>query len=153
MKIRRKVSCAIIAIALCFASIASIAEGDLYVTATKLNGRAKPTRKSSVEARFERGDAVTPTGQIHGEWIEVYGGETGTVWCHMDYLSELANLCVYQNTSGGRVKIRKTPNGKHVNWLKNNAVVKIINVIGDWGQIEDVGWVCMQYLSFCYEDK
>ena len=122
-------------------------EPPLYVMATRLNGRAAPTKSSSVEARFERGDQLTPTGRTNGKWVEVEGGETGTVWCHSDYLSQEPHSVRFANTSNGRVRIRKHPDGKPVGWVKENQTITVSNIIDGWGYVEPTGWVNLSFFS------
>jgi len=117
----------------------------LYVTATELNGRAEPSKTAAIEARFFRGESVNPTGNVNGNWIEVYGGETGTVWCSADYLSETRDSAKYVNTSGGRVRLRKTPEGKFVGWVQTNEQITVARIVNGWGYIKDKGWVDLQY--------
>lgn len=117
----------------------------LYVTATKLNGRAKPTKNSTVEMRLERGDAVEPLRFQNG-WVEVVGGEFGTAWLSMDYLSEIKEPKKFQNISGGRVKVRKSPEGKHVDWIKTGKVVTVERIISGWGYTSR-GWIDLQYFE------
>lgn len=143
-------------ITICFLMFASTAMADevrnLYVTASVLNGRSEPNKSASVESRFEYGDQVKPTGNITSKWIEVYGGETGTVWCHSDYLSEFPTKVRFTNVSGGRVRVRKTPNGKHIGWISAGKTITIQNVIDGWGKIQNVGWVDLQYFSEEYSE-
>ena len=119
----------------------------LYVTATELNGRSQPNKHSSIECRFSRGDTVETTGVISndGGWVEVIGGETGTVWCSADYLSETRDSAKYVNTSGGRVRLRKTPEGKFVGWVQTNEQITVARIVNGWGYIKDKGWVDLQY--------
>ena len=55
-----------------------------------LNGRAAPRKKATVEARFDYGDKLELTGEWSDDhtWVEVIGGETGTVWVSIRYISE-----------------------------------------------------------------
>lgn len=117
----------------------------LYVTASELNGRAMPNRHSSVEAIFEKGWDLVPTGNVKGNWVEVYGGETGTVWCSADYLSEINEPVVFENISSGRVRSRTTPNGKARGWVHSNESVTVTRIVNGWGYVEDCGWVSLEY--------
>jgi len=121
----------------------------LYVTATELNGRANPNKHARVECYFSYGESVETTGSVSrdGKWVEVYGGETGTVWCSIDYLSETNGNSEYVNISGGRVRIRKTPDGKSVDWVKTNDTVTISRIVNGWGYIKNKGWVDLNYFS------
>ena len=123
------------------------AENQLFVTASSLNGRAAPNKTSRIEAIFERGDQLEATGRVSGSWIEVYGGETGTVWCSADYLSEAAGSRMYTNTSGGRVRIRKSPDGSAIGWISAGKTVEVIRISNGWGYIPSTGWVKLCYFS------
>ena len=62
----------------------------VIVTASQLNGRADPRKSASIEAVFDKDDILDATGKWSGDctWIEVKGGETGTVWVKITYVSE-----------------------------------------------------------------
>ena len=51
-----------------------------------LNGRARPSVSSIKECRFYPGETLTATGETRKAWVEVVGGETGTVWVHEKYV-------------------------------------------------------------------
>lgn len=121
----------------------------LFVTATELNGRASPNKNARVECYFSRGEEVKTTGAISndGKWVEIIGGETGTVWCSIDYLSETNGSHKYMNTSGGRVRIRKTPGGKSIAWVKTLDTVTISRIVNGWGYINNKGWVDLSYFN------
>jgi len=127
----------------------------LYVTAKLLNGRAQPSKKSTVEAFFDKGDTVIPTGRwsTNYEWVEICGGETGTVWCHIKYLSEIVEEKYYINPEiKSKVKIRRHPvNGKVVDYLKGGKKVKITRIVNGWGRCSK-GWIDMDYLEE-YDDE
>ena len=52
-----------------------------------LNGRARPSVSSIKECRFYPGETLTATGETRKAWIEIVGGETGTVWVHGKYVN------------------------------------------------------------------
>lgn len=83
----------------------------LYCTASSLNGRASPSMNARVEAHFEYGDELEVIG-YNDNWIEVEGGETGTVFVSAKYVASSLEKTKYQNISGGRVIIREEPDGK-----------------------------------------
>ena len=58
----------------------------LYCTASSLNGRASPSINARVEAHFEYGDELEVIG-YNDNWIEVEGGETGTVFVSANYVA------------------------------------------------------------------
>lgn len=120
----------------------------LYVTATLLNGRATPSKKATVEARFDKYDIVKATGEWskNHEWVEVCGGETGTVWCAVKYLSEITQPVIYRNMSQSKIKIRKKPfNGTVVKYLKPNKTIEILQIVNGWGRSKS-GWIDISYL-------
>lgn len=127
----------------------------LYVTAKLLNGRNQPTKKSKVEAFFDQYDLITPTGEWSPDynWVEVYGGESGTVWCNIKYLSETLTEKTYINDYHGKVKIRKHPvNGKVIGYLKSGKQIKIHKIINGWGRCK-TGWIDTSYLSEVENDE
>ena len=118
----------------------------LIVTVDELNGRAEPTTKSSVEMRLYKDDEVTFVSYNDG-WVEIIGGETGTVFCKAEYLSEKdANLGTYKNTSGGRVHVRENIEGKRIDSIAANKNVEVSSIILNWGYIGN-GWVDLQYFE------
>ncbi len=118
----------------------------MYVTGVKswLNGRAKPDTDSSVEARFTLGTEVE-VYEVSGQWAKVAGGETGYVWCYMDYLSseepgeEPPERLAYTVMSNGRVNVRDTPDldGDHVRWLEDGDTVQVQCWFDGWAYISD----------------
>lgn len=139
---------AIVALVLIFLTLFFPADAEtLYVTASELNGRARPSKSATVEAVFCRGDSVESTGAVHGDWVEIVGGETGTVWCSAKYLSTSVRTEYYRNTSGGRVRIRTQPEGKACGWIEDGKRVQISSYIDDWGYVQGKGWVSMNYFT------
>lgn len=121
----------------------------VLVTATRLNGRAKPRKSSRVEAIFDYGDTLYPTGKWskNHEWIEVEGGETGTVWVSIQYVTEEMRPREMRNAIVGRIKIRKKPiNGKLAGYLGEDKTVMIDRILLGWGHCEK-GWINMDYLE------
>ena len=111
-----------------------------------LNGRAQPDKHASVEARFDNGAQVESVS-TSGDWVEVVGGETGTVWCKAEYLSSFASGCVlYRNTSGGRVFVRSEPCGAKTGRVGADKTVSVRNIVNGWGYI-GTGWVDLSYFS------
>ena len=118
----------------------------LIVTASILNGRAKPKRTASVEAFFDEGDTLTALGwSKNHHWIEVKGGETGTVWVWWEYVTERTDEVMMWNCSGSKVKIRKEPYGTVIAHLKKDGEVLIEQVLFGWGRCKQ-GWIDLQYL-------
>ena len=119
----------------------------LYVTANRLNGRARPSKQSSVEARFEKGDPLKAYGwdESHN-WIEVIGGETATVWIWWEYVTERTDSFDVWNGYGEKVKLRKKPFGKVTGYLKNDGELLIDQVVLGWGH-SSRGWIDLSYLT------
>lgn len=120
---------------------------DMYVTASVLNGRAKPSKKASIEARFDHNDIVTTLDWSKDHhWIEVDGGETGTVWVWWEYLTERTDEFTVSNGRSYKVKIRKEPYGRLVGYLKPGKTLVIDRVIFGWGHCSK-GWIELNYLT------
>ena len=119
----------------------------LYVVADVLNGRAHPTKKSPVEAIFDYGDKLIPTGKISRdkEWVEVAGGESGTVWVHVNYVSERFTEFTAVNLNNGRIKIRsKIDGGKLKGYVKHGKMIEVDRVVLGWGHTSK-GWIDLDY--------
>lgn len=120
----------------------------LYVCTSgdDLNGRARPDPHARVEMHIPNGDSVQAVSRVEG-WVEVVGGETGTVWCAQQYLSSSKEAAKYRNTSGGRVFVRDDVQGaKNGLVVSNNKVVTVRRQLSGWGFI-GTGWVDLQYFS------
>ncbi|MEA4927549.1 MAG: hypothetical protein VB104_02605 [Candidatus Limiplasma sp.] len=120
----------------------------MYVVGVKswLNGRAKPERDSDVEARFTIGTEVD-VYEVSGQWAKVAGGETGYVWCSVDYLSSNppdSDPQTYAVRSNGRVRVRDTPDGELVRWLEDGDTVQVQTWFDGWAYIGD-GYVLGQW--------
>ena len=127
---------------------------DLQVTASVLNGRAWPRKSAKVEAFWDDGDWVESTGKWSNDhqWVEIYGGEDGTVWCSIRYLTERPMPFKVQNEGRKSVKIRKTPvDGKVVGYLKSGQTTTITQVVLGWGKCKS-GWIDIGYLVELEDD-
>lgn len=83
------------------------------------------------------------------EWVEVEGGETGTVWVHINYVSERKHYTV-TNEKHKTVKVRKWPAvGKVTHYIKKGQTVDIEQCVLGWGKTK-WGWVDLDY--FVEED-
>ncbi len=126
---------------------AEIETVDMTVIASLLNGRSAPRKKSSVEARFDCGDVLEAIRWSRNKhWIEVFGGETGTVWVWWEYLTERTDYFYAWNHSGAKIKIRKEPFGRVTGYLKNGEELLIDQVIFGWGH-SNKGWILMEKLT------
>lgn len=128
-------------------------ETKMYVIASQLNGRAFPTKKAQVEARFDYGEIITATGNWSDDmkWVEIKAGENGTCWCKADYLTERLHTFTVENEHDSRIKIRKIPNGKVKAYLGAGKKTKITQVVLGWGKCSK-GWVDLSYLIEIEED-
>ena len=120
----------------------------LYVVADVLNGRAHPTKKAPIEAVYDYGDQLIPTGKLSRdkEWVEVLGGESGTVWVHVNYVSERFAEFLVVNANNGKVKIRsKIGGGKVKGYVKHGREIWIDRVVLGWGHTFKGGWVDLDY--------
>ena len=121
---------------------------DLIVTASILNGRERPGTNAAIEAFWDRGDLVEPTGEwsTDHQWVEIFGGETGTVWCSIKYLTERSEPFKVTNENRSSIKIRKRPvNGTVIGYLKPGKTITITQVVLGWGKCKS-GWVDLGYL-------
>ena len=120
----------------------------LIVTASGLYGRQHPTKKSQKEALFDYGDRLTPTGRISQdcEWVEVYGGETGTVWVAARYVTERMDGFTVKNLNNGRIRIRAKLGGKGKlkGYVGHGKSIVIDRVVLGWGHCSR-GWVDLEY--------
>lgn len=120
----------------------------MYILGDKVNGRETPERKGTIGCIYYTGDrvkAVNPSDNF--KWIRVLGGESGTVWVYMDYISETVNDYDVKNMMAGKVRIRKTPEkGGVVGYVKRGATVTIHQTLFGWGRT-DKGWVDLS--CFC----
>lgn len=125
---------------------------DLYVTADVLNGREWPTKKAQVGAIYDYGDTLKPTGRWKDEWVEVEGGESGTVWVHYKYVSERILPFEVKNENNGKIKVRSKPGGKGTvrGYVKRGKTIEIDQVVLGWGHFSK-GWVDLEY--FIEEDS
>ena len=125
------------------------AEGEtiMYVTANKLNGRSSPAKRNNVEVIFEKGDWVEAISWSKDhKWIEVKGGESGTVWCSAKYLTERTDIFKVQNIPERRkVKIRKSPEkGSVTGYVKGGGTIEVQQVVFGWGRTKK-GWIDLEY--------
>lgn len=127
----------------------SSAEAEILYVCTNgdmLNGRSAPNKHAPIEAHFTNGQAVEAISYCDG-WIEVVGGETGTVWCHQDYLSASKNASKYRNVSGGRVFVRDAIEGRKTGLeVVSNKVVTVHRQMDGWGYI-GTGWVDLKFFK------
>jgi len=126
------------------------AEEDLnavHVTAHQLNGRVRPSKKSMVELVFDHNDSLSPTGKWSADhkWVEIIGGENGTVWCSVEYLSERDDVFTVYSLNPGKIRIRSQPGaGKVTGSVKKEQRIEITQVVMGYGRCKR-GWVDLSY--------
>lgn len=129
--------------------IANVAISETLYVCTNgddLNGRAAPSKNADIEMRIPNGDIVEAVS-YSGGWVEVLGGETGTVWCKAEYLSSDQEAAEYRNLSGGRVFIRDGIEGAKTGLVvRANGIVAVTRQINGWGYIGK-GWVNLKYFD------
>ena len=121
----------------------------VYVTATQLNGRDRPSMKSIKESLHDYGDRLEATGKWSADykWIEVVGGEMPTVWVSSDYVTERWGPIYFRNEDYGKVKIRKSPvKGRITGYLKKGKVIEIDRIVMGWGHCSK-GWIDLSLLA------
>lgn len=120
---------------------------EMYVLASQLNGRDRPSKKAHIEARFDYGETVQCTGKWSDDmqWLEVKGGESGTCWCKAKYLTERFNSFKVENEHKTRIKIRNWPEGKVRSYLGAGKTIEITQVLLGWGKCSR-GWIDLGYL-------
>ena len=126
----------------------STSQNSCRVQTRLLNGRAAPRKTASIEARFDYGDILEATGEWSKDykWVEVAGGETGTVWVSIRFISERKHFMAV-NQDYKEVKVRKWPvSGKVVKKLKRGQKVEIEQVVLGWGKTT-YGWVDLYFLE------
>ena len=118
-----------------------------------LNGRAKPVN-GPIEMKLYLGDKVEIVSYGRDGWVEIIGGETGTVWVKDAFLTDewytLENPEVYRISSNGRVRVRTIPDGEASGWAKNGDMVTVSAIAVKngvtWAKIED-GYVMERFLT------
>ena len=121
----------------------------LKVKAKLLNGRSAPRKNASKEAFFDFGDILDATGEWSKDhkWVEVYGGESGTVWVSIRYVTERTDRFKVKNVNYNKVKVRKWPeNGKVMHYIYKGQSVYVNQVVLGWGKTK-YGWVDLSYME------
>lgn len=139
----------IIAVFALVSLLPSLAHSETLYVCTKgdeLNGRSEPNKRASVEAKFANGTALEAVS-YHDGWVEVVGGETGTVWCSQEYLSSTQKAHKYRNTSGGRVFVRDEINGRKTGLeVRSDKAITVHRQMDGWGYI-GTGWIDLTYFE------
>ena len=141
----------VLVLVLAFAKVTFAEEhpATMYVCVSEsswLNGRAEPDAGSRVEAKFYAGYDVA-VYEVKDGWARVQGGETGSVWCRIDYLSSTRDdPRAYTVTANGRVRVRDVPDGRLVRWLDDGDSVTVTRWCESWAYVGD-GYVDGRYLE------
>lgn len=123
-----------------------------------LNLRHSPA--GEVTGSAENGSILVVTGQTHGEWVEVDGGQ----WVSRYHLSPMpahADIAVSAAdseavhprqatvvTAGNDLNVRDQPNGNVVSSLPNGTTVRLTGRVSEqWAELETGGWVSRDYLQ------
>ena len=119
----------------------------MQIIANQLNGRARPSKKSMVEVVFDHDEKLSPTGKWSADhkWVEVFGGEGGTVWCSVNYLNERKDVFTVYSLNPGKIRIRKYPGaGKVTGSVRKGQKLEITQVVMGYGKCKR-GWVDLSY--------
>jgi hypothetical protein len=97
---------------------------------------------------MERGFAAQVIG-VKNDWAEIVGGEAGTAWCCVDYLADYKpgeDALLYTVVTDGRVRVRQSPDGTAVGYVRDGDTVEVRFVIGGWAYIGS-GYVMAEFLE------
>lgn len=121
----------------------------LYVKADMLTGRYRPDIHSNKEAYFSNGELVEAIDVSKNGWVEVYGGESGTVWCKAEYLSSVLEKTEWKNYTSGSVYYRAAPHpeAKRLGKIRSGKEIVVSSQVFGWGYIENKGWVNLEYFE------
>ena len=121
-----------------------IAQATVTVTRGDLNGRQRPDIRSPKVAWYKDGEIIS-IYEISGEWALTDGSEYGTCWVNINYLTT-DNAGTYVVNSNGRLRIRNTPNGDTIGWLKPGQTINVLAIFGGWARTDN-GWVMAEFLQ------
>lgn len=157
----RRLSMILIAAAWAMLAIAWMCEASadegttMYVHVSDyLNARNKPSKDSSVEARFYPGESVE-VFRIQDGWAQVEGGEAGTAWVSIGYLRDYGygeDTPEYTVVSNGRVRIRTAMDGKVSGYAENGQSARVYFTFDGWAYLgkDSKGrekWIDSSYLQ------
>ena len=128
----------LISVALVLMQGIALADAQYTVTVSDYcNVRELPGKDSADIGDLYAGETVAGIGYQAG-WVQVSVAlEVTSGWVREDMLT-LADYPAgrYTNASGGRVHIRKTPDGDHAHWLDAGHTVDVIR----WVSVDGVAW-------------
>jgi len=102
-----------------------------------LNIREKPSMDSLDLGDLRSGDVVTATDYQNGWLLVNVSVETAQGWVAAEYLTDRPDGSgEYVNASGGRVRVRSTPDGEPVRWLKKDAKATVTR----WLTVDGTAW-------------
>lgn len=110
--------------------IALEASGEAYTVQTAgdpLNIRSKPWIGAEIVGMLFNGDSVEVVSISDGWALIEAAIEAGGGYVSMDYLNCAPDkVGMYMVDAGGRVRVRKEPNGERVRWLEAGAMVEVV---------------------------
>lgn len=115
----------------------------MYILGNQVNGRDEPNRKGKISCLpFNEGDSVKAIfWSKNHKWVEIKGGENGTMYVFAEYLTERTDIYKVKNARSGKVRIRRTPiDGGVSGYVKRGQIVTIYQTIFGWGRTNK-GWV------------
>ena len=121
-----------------------IGQATVSVTRGDLNGRQSPDVHSAKVAWYQDGETIS-IYEVSGEWALTDGSEAGTCWVSIHYLTT-EDAGAYTVTSNGRLRVRNTPDGDTIGWLKPGQTIDVLAIFGGWARTES-GWVMAEYLE------
>ncbi|MEA5000224.1 MAG: SH3 domain-containing protein [Candidatus Limiplasma sp.] len=112
--------------------------------------REQPLKTSPSLGRATGGEQLEGIGYQDG-WVQVeVSFEQSTGWIRADLLTlKDYHTGRYTNASGGRVHIRREPDGKHAAWLKAGGTVEVLRWVdadGVWAYTSE-GYIDGTYLQ------
>ncbi|MEA4928567.1 MAG: SH3 domain-containing protein [Candidatus Limiplasma sp.] len=134
------VATALLAVGLAVFVPPALADAQYVVTVRDTcNVREEPGTESVDAGDLYAGDVVTGTDYRDG-WVLVLAPvEAGSGWVRADLLTlDGVPTGRYTNATGGRVHLRRAPDGKHAGWLEAGRGVDVIR----WCDVGGTAWAC-----------
>lgn len=115
----------------------------MTITGDLVNGRLEPSKQATRACLpLEYGDDVKAIfWSKNHKWIEVLGGDGGSMYVYYEYITERTDIYKVKNAMAGKVRARKRPvDGGVSGYIKRGQTIKIYQTIFGWGRT-DKGWV------------
>ena len=122
----------------------TIGQATVTVRNGDLNGRQSPDIHSPKIAWFPDGETIS-IYEVNGDWALTDGSEYGTCWVNINYLLT-EDAGAYTVTANGRLRVRSTPDGTTIGWLKPGQTVDVLSIFGGWARTDN-GWVMAEFLQ------